>query len=85
MSEVMVTFKIMPADSDTDIGKIEEQVKSKVNVKKTEKEPIAFGLVALKVTVFIMDAEGAVDKAEEDIRSIDGVGEIEVTEMTRLM
>lgn len=85
MSEVMVTFRIMPAESDTDLSRIESEVKSKVNVKKMEREPIAFGLSAIKAIVFIMDAEGAVDKVEEDLRKIDGVGEVEVTEMTRLM
>ena len=85
MSEVMVTYKIMPADSDTDISKIESEVKARANVKKVEKEPIAFGLVALKVTVFMMDAEGEVDKVEQEIRKIEGVGEVEVTEMARLM
>ncbi len=81
----MVTFKIMPADSDSDLSKIESAVKSKVNVKKVEREPIAFGLVALKVTVFMMDAEGESDRVEQEIRSIDGVGEVEVVEMSRLM
>lgn len=81
----MVVFKIMPADSDTDLSKIESEVKSKTNVKKVEREPIAFGLVALKVTVFMMDAEGESDRVEQEIRSIDGVGEVEVVEMTRLM
>jgi len=33
----------------------------------------------------MMDAEGESDRAEEKIRGIEGVGEVEVVEMTRLM
>lgn len=81
----MVVFKIMPADSGTDLSKIESSLKSTVEVKKMEREPIAFGLMAIRATVFMMDAEGASDKIEQDIRKIPGVGEVEVVEMMRLM
>lgn len=85
MSEVKVTFKIMPESGDTDISQIESQVKSKMEVKSVEKEPIAFGLVALKVTVALMDAEGVVDKMEEELRALKGVGEVEVAEISRYL
>lgn len=85
LSEVMLTFKVMPADSETDISKIEKEIKSKIDVKRLEKEPIAFGLVALKVSTAVMDAEGVVDELEKKLRSIEGVGEVEVTEMTRVL
>ncbi|MBI4894177.1 MAG: elongation factor 1-beta [Candidatus Aenigmarchaeota archaeon] len=85
MSEVMIIFRILPADSETDLSKIESAVRGLVDVKRAETEPLAFGLKSLKLTVFIMDAEGESDRAEEKIRSVEGVGEIEVLEMSRLM
>lgn len=85
LSEVMVVFKVMPAESNTNLSNVESEIKLKTNVKKIEREPIAFGLVALKVTVFMMDAEGESDRVEQVIRGIKGVGEVEVVEMTRLM
>jgi elongation factor 1-beta len=85
MSEVKVTFKIMPASGDTNISDLENKVKSRPEVKSIEKEPIAFGLVALKVTTALMDAEGVVDKVEEELRTIDGVGEVEVAEISRYL
>jgi elongation factor 1-beta len=81
----MIVFKIMPADSGSNLSKIEDGIKAAVNVKKVEREPIAFGLEAIKATVFMMDNEGESDRVEEKIRSIEGVGEVEVLEMTRLM
>ena len=75
----------MPADGDVDISKIESKIKSKIEIKKIEKEPIAFGIVALKVTTIVMDAEGVLDEIEQDLRKIDGVGEVEVTEISRVL
>ena len=81
----MIVFRVLPADSSSDLSKIESDVKSLVDVKRAEREPLAFGLESLKLTVFIMDAAGASDAAEEKIRSVEGVGEIEVLEVSRLM
>lgn len=81
----MVVFKVMPADGNTDISELESAIRSKIDAKKIEREPIAFGLVALKVTTTMMDAEGVVDKVEQDLRDTDGVGEVEVTEISRVL
>lgn len=85
LSEVKVTFKVMPESGDTDISKVESAIKLKIEVLSIEKEPIAFGLVALKVVTGVMDAEGVVDKIEEELRAIPGVGEVEVVEISRFL
>lgn len=85
MSEVMVVFRILPTDRDVDLSKVEAEARRMVNVKRVEREPIAFGLEALKLTVFMMDAEGESDRIEEKIRSINGVGGLEILETSRLM
>ena len=85
LSEVMAVYKIMPSEQGTDLSKVEASLREKVNVKKVEREPIAFGLVALKVTIFMMDAEGETDRVEERMKEVEGVGEVEVLEVTRLM
>jgi elongation factor 1-beta len=46
-------------------------------------EPIAFGLKALVGDFLLDDAEGQMDKLEESIRAVDGVGEIEVMNISR--
>lgn len=81
----MAVYKIMPSDPSVDLGKVEYGLRSVVDVKKVEKEPLAFGLMMLRVTIFMMDAEGESDRTEERIKSVDGVGEVEVLEVTRLM
>jgi elongation factor 1-beta len=83
MAEVILGLKVMPKSSDVDLDKLESQLKTEVNPERMQREPIAFGLIAILITVVVEDAEGVMDKVEERIRSIPDVGEVEVTGMTR--
>lgn len=83
MANVLLTFKVMPASAETPIEKIENEIKSKVKPDRISREPIAFGLVAVIVSKIVQDAEGELEKVESMLRSVDGVGEVEVTEVTR--
>lgn len=85
MAKVLLTFKVMPADADSSIDKIESEIKSKIFPDKISREPIAFGLVAIIVSKLVEDAEGELEKVESAIRAINGVGEVEVTEITRTL
>lgn len=83
MAEVIVGFKVLPKDVDINLDKLEADIKSQINPEKIQRQPIAFGLVALIVTKVIPDAEGELDKVESKIRSIENVGEVEIIGMTR--
>ncbi len=83
MAEVIVGFKVLPKEVDIDIDKLEENIKSEIRPEKIQRQPIAFGLVAILVTKFIPDAEGELEKMENKIRSIENVGEVEIIGMTR--
>lgn len=83
MTEVIVTLRVMPKEAETDINKLQEKINSLIKPERISQEPIAFGLVALKVIKLIKDAEGELEKIENKLRSIPEVGEIEVTEVTR--
>jgi elongation factor 1-beta len=83
MGDVIVTFKVMPADTEVDMADLEKRINEKVKPTRMSREPIAFGLVALKVTKLIPDAGGELDKAESELRRLDGVGEVEVEEISR--
>jgi elongation factor 1-beta len=83
MAQVIVTLKIMPKDTDVDINELETQIKDLVNPEKISQEPIAFGLVALNVIKSIPDASGELEELENKIKSIEKVGEIQVTNVTR--
>jgi elongation factor 1-beta len=54
-----------------------------MEMKSSSMEPIAFGLKAIIGDFLLDDAEGQMDKLEEAIKSVEGVGEIEVTNISR--
>ncbi len=90
MGEVAVQYKVMP-DPDVEVA-IDDLVRSLENmtdsvgkIHNVEKKPLAFGLMYVELHAVVEDAEGLVDKFEEEISNIPGVGEIEVLGMGRLL
>ena len=89
MANVIVTMKIMPISPETDLSKIEEEAKAKIVAfagegdMKTEQEPVAFGLKALKILFVMLEDKGSTDDLEKDIASIEGVNSVEVTDVRR--
>ena len=89
MADVIITFNIMPTSPDVDLKEVTE--KSLALIKeytgldnnKVEEVPLAFGLISIKL-IFVMDeAKGATDPLEEQIKTIDGVNSVEVTDVRR--
>ena len=83
MTQVLVTLKIMPKEAGIDLTKLEDKIKSVISPDRIVQEPIAFGLVALKVSKLIEDAGGQLEAMENKLKSIDSVGGVEVIEITR--
>lgn len=75
----------MPKDAESDVNEMEKGIKAAISPDKIVIEPIAFGLVALKVSILVKDSEGQVDNLENKLRAISSVGEVEVVEVTRLI
>jgi len=89
MAQVVVTLKIMPRSPDTDLSPIQNKAEEEIekfagNTEiKAEQEPVAFGLVALKI-LFVMDEDiGSTDELEENIKKIEGVNSVETTDVRR--
>lgn len=83
MTEVIVGLKVLPKEVGIDLDKLEDRIKSEINPERIQRQPIAFGLVALLVTKLVPDAEGELEKIENKLKSIEEVGEVEVTGITR--
>lgn len=85
---VVVRLKVMPEGVDTDLERIQEviraQAKGNCEVHSVEEKPIAFGLKALEVNLLFNDSKGGVDGVVDAIGRIEGVGEVEVTDINRL-
>jgi len=85
MGEVLATLKILPSNAETDMDLLIEKIKKIPKLSRIEKEPVAFGLVALKASFIVEDSEGATDKIESTLREIEGIGEVEVIGISRLL
>lgn len=85
MAEVAVTLRVMPESAEVDLNQLEARVRERVKVYSVSKEPIAFGLSALKIVAVIEDAAGGTEPLENEILGIPGVGNVQVTGITRLL
>ena len=91
MANAIITLKIMPISPNVDLTKLEVQVKDKIKTfsgetqTKTEIEPIAFGLNALKI-IFVMDeSRGSTEPLEKEIETIKNVNSVTVTDVRRAL
>ena len=70
------------------LSKIEGKVKETIKgfngvVGNIEKEPIAFGLVALMVSCSLDEKNSNLDPLEDQLRNLDGVISVEVVDVRR--
>jgi elongation factor 1-beta len=87
MARLVARIRIMPADADSNLDNVLQSIKKTMpqgmEMKGHAIEPIAFGLKAIIGDFLLEDAEGQMDKLEESIKNVEGVGEIEVTNISR--
>ncbi|MFH0711174.1 MAG: elongation factor 1-beta [Candidatus Aenigmatarchaeota archaeon] len=84
MGEVIVTFKVMPKGVEVNLDELENKIKALISPQRTERHPIAFGIVAIHVIKLVPDEGGGlVDKLEEQLKAIPEVEGVEVIEVTR--
>ncbi|MFP4142304.1 MAG: elongation factor 1-beta [Thermoplasmata archaeon] len=86
MGDVMLTYKIMPEGTETDLEKIKEEIKSIVEehgkFKDSNEENVAFGLKAIIAKFVIPDEGGIVDKIEEKLENIEEVQSVKSEDIT---
>ena len=89
MAKVLVVAKVYPEDININLDGLVEKIKEKLpegyEITKYAKEPIAFGLNALRLFILIPEeSEGGTSKLEELLQSIEGVQEIEIEAVHRV-
>lgn len=85
MGDVAITLQVMPEGKETDLETLREKVKSKINPRSIEEEPVAFGLVSLKVLKVIPEDAGGTDELEDSLENIEGVKTVKVVDQRKLL
>ena len=87
MTRLVVRMRILPAEAESDLDSIIRILKTEtpegVQMIAHAKEPVAFGLEAILTDLVLEDEAGQMDRLEEFVRSIQGVGQIDVLSMSR--
>ena len=87
MARLVVRIRILPAEAESNLEEVVELIEKSVpegmELKSSSMEPIAFGIKAIIGDFLLDDAEGQMDKREESIKQVNGVGEIEVMNISR--
>ena len=85
MTKVAVTIKLMPESAEMDLDKLEAAVRERIRVHSVSREPVAFGLQALRIVTVVEDAAGGTEPLERELSDIPGVGNVQVIGLARLL
>ncbi|GAA0655214.1 elongation factor 1-beta [Salarchaeum japonicum] len=88
MGKVAARIKVMPQSPEVDLDALTERLEDALpegaKISRTDREDVAFGLIALFPTVIIPDEAGGTEAVEDAFRNVDDVESVDVDEVGRI-
>lgn len=82
LGKVLALLKVMPTGVDIDLENLKNELRNvmppEATLRGVKEEPIAFGLVALKVSIVLEDVAGGTDAIENAFLELEDVSEVQV-------
>ena len=84
MGKVVAQIKVLPSSTEVNLEELKKKIEEEIKPEKIEEEPIAFGLVAVRIFKIIEDNAKFLDEIEEKLKSFEEVSQVEVEQLSRI-